>query len=119
LLLDKIMFALKRAMNKNPNSANEKGDLVGNSALLGSRLSAESLADLFEANNNGNDSNGEKERVDDSSGVSPDLVGFAGVRHLSLHRSNDVAFLQGGLERRGNSHGKVYWRCYFNAVSCF
>ncbi len=27
---------------------------------------------------------------------------------------------QSGLERRGsNSHGKVYWRCYFNAVSCF
>jgi len=24
-----------------------------------------------------------------------------------------------GLERRGKSHGKVYWRCYFNAVSCF
>merc|ERR1711976_1072340 len=21
-----------------------------------------------------------------------------------------------GLERRGNTHGKVYWRCYFNAV---
>merc|ERR1711997_522489 len=24
-----------------------------------------------------------------------------------------------GLERRGNSHNRVYWRCYFNAVSCF
>jgi len=24
-----------------------------------------------------------------------------------------------GLQRRGKAHGKFYWRCYFNAVSCF
>ncbi|XP_065200721.1 uncharacterized protein AstCC [Planococcus citri] len=24
-----------------------------------------------------------------------------------------------GLQRRGQEKGKVYWRCYFNAVTCF
>nr|XP_027223712.1 uncharacterized protein LOC113815894 [Penaeus vannamei] len=23
------------------------------------------------------------------------------------------------LQRRGNGDGRLYWRCYFNAVSCF
>ena len=23
------------------------------------------------------------------------------------------------LQRRGNGDGKMFWRCYFNAVSCF
>merc|ERR1711892_819177 len=30
-----------------------------------------------------------------------------------------AAFTGPGLERRGNTHNRVYWRCYFNAVSCF
>ncbi|XP_059084438.1 uncharacterized protein LOC131881565 isoform X2 [Tigriopus californicus] len=41
----------------------------------------------------------------------------------SAHPSNKQDLFKeessSGLERRGNSHGKVYWRCYFNAVSCF
>uniref|UniRef100_A0A6V7LEG3 Uncharacterized protein n=1 Tax=Bracon brevicornis TaxID=1563983 RepID=A0A6V7LEG3_9HYME len=23
------------------------------------------------------------------------------------------------LQRRGHANGSVYWRCYFNAVTCF
>ncbi|KAK7600958.1 hypothetical protein V9T40_008399 [Parthenolecanium corni] len=26
---------------------------------------------------------------------------------------------QSSLQRRGQEKGKVYWRCYFNAVTCF
>ncbi|XP_066985267.1 uncharacterized protein AstCC [Macrobrachium rosenbergii] len=35
--------------------------------------------------------------------------------------SGNRAFAAGpmDLQRRGNNDGRLYWRCYFNAVSCF
>merc|ERR550534_2230977 len=32
---------------------------------------------------------------------------------------NLASFTGPGMERRGSGHDRVYWRCYFNAVSCF
>lgn len=32
---------------------------------------------------------------------------------------NQVANSQMDLQRRGQAKGRVYWRCYFNAVTCF
>lgn len=55
----------------------------------------------------------EKDESSESSGPSEPSQGTS---------SNDLASISEmgiGLERRGKSHGKVYWRCYFNAVSCF
>merc|ERR1711915_577241 len=42
-----------------------------------------------------------------------------GKEGITLTPEDLAAFSGGGLERRGNAHNRVYWRCYFNAVSCF
>lgn len=78
LMLDKLMFALEKAVNE------EKAK-----------------------NKSGVDTTQAQTRTP-STHVSTTAANF-----------NNAGFSGSGLERRGNSHGKVYWRCYFNAVSCF
>ncbi|PBC32497.1 hypothetical protein APICC_09259 [Apis cerana cerana] len=49
---------------------------------------------------------------------------FARSPHLSIENSQiipstDDQTMKMDLQRRGQAKGRVYWRCYFNAVTCF
>lgn len=48
--------------------------------------------------------------------VGPDPSTIAAQAALSAARQLDF---QRELQRRTGEGGKMYWRCYFNAVSCF
>ncbi|XP_060815263.1 uncharacterized protein LOC132906771 isoform X2 [Bombus pascuorum] len=42
--------------------------------------------------------------------------------HLPMGNSQDIPATDDqtmDLQRRGQAKGRVYWRCYFNAVTCF
>ncbi|XP_006621518.1 uncharacterized protein LOC102679964 isoform X2 [Apis dorsata] len=49
---------------------------------------------------------------------------FVRSPHLSIENSQiipstDEQTMKMDLQRRGQAKGRVYWRCYFNAVTCF
>ncbi|KAL2713177.1 uncharacterized protein V1478_017370 [Vespula squamosa] len=37
----------------------------------------------------------------------------------AMQRPNSLDAQTMDLQRRGQAKGRVYWRCYFNAVTCF
>ncbi|TRY80145.1 hypothetical protein TCAL_12986 [Tigriopus californicus] len=90
VLLDRIMFALQKVMSE------KEKEVQATQAKLGLRTPLPEGASAHPSN--------KQDLFKEESSVTP---------------NNIVAFSGSGLERRGNSHGKVYWRCYFNAVSCF
>jgi len=100
LMLDKLMFALEKAVNERREH----------------EQSSSSAQQMDKAA---------------SSGSPSVVVPGQGSRHplgkgppqqtITTTPQNQAGYYGTGFGgiKRGNSHGKVYWRCYFNAVSCF
>ncbi|XP_055858471.1 uncharacterized protein LOC129920942 isoform X2 [Episyrphus balteatus] len=114
LLLDRLMVALHHALEEERNVNRRISEIYGRDRTPSFLLKGGSLAD-FDPTENDNMYSDEEE---------PDYD----LRNLRDLKSPNRGSGETSFQRRtpheedtgsGRTNGRMYWRCYFNAVSCF
>merc|ERR1712242_245661 len=102
LMLDKLMFALEKAVNER-------------------REHDQSSSSAKQMDKTGSAASGSPAAVVPGQGSRHPLGKGPPQQTITTTPQNQAGYYGAGFGgiKRGNSHGKVYWRCYFNAVSCF